>query len=139
MPSCWTGWRARRASWRCSSGWPTRWQRQVGGLGQGREVGQAAGARGRQQRSWQGCCVWWHFWALLPVMPCHCLPAWRLPTNQPATHLPSPPVFTAAAEPEGSGAREDAEAAVTELRAAPKPLEVLYNDFAVPSQVGTDG
>ena len=41
----------------------------------------------------------------------------------------------AAGEPEGSGAREDAEAAVAELRAAPKPLEVLYNDFAVPSQV----
>ncbi|PRW05942.1 nuclear pore complex Nup155 isoform B [Chlorella sorokiniana] len=39
-----------------------------------------------------------------------------------------------AAEPEGSGAREDAEAAVAELRAAPKPLEVLYNDYAVPSQ-----
>ncbi|EFN51092.1 hypothetical protein CHLNCDRAFT_141404 [Chlorella variabilis] len=31
-------------------------------------------------------------------------------------------------------AREEAEAAVSELQAVPKPLEALYNDFAIPSQ-----
>ncbi|KAL4426022.1 hypothetical protein ABPG75_010038 [Micractinium tetrahymenae] len=39
----------------------------------------------------------------------------------------------AAATPD-EAAREEAEGAVSELRAAPKPLEVLYNDFAIPSQ-----
>ncbi|KAL4425159.1 hypothetical protein ABPG77_008264 [Micractinium sp. CCAP 211/92] len=40
----------------------------------------------------------------------------------------------AASAAQDEAAREEAEGAVSELRAAPKPLEVLYNDFAIPSQ-----
>ncbi|PSC67210.1 nuclear pore complex NUP155 [Micractinium conductrix] len=40
----------------------------------------------------------------------------------------------AAAAAEDEAAREAGEAAASELRASPKPLEVLYNDYAIPAQ-----
>ena len=48
---------------------------------------------------------------------------------------PSPRLRAAAAAAEDEAAREAGEAAASELRASPKPLEVLYNDYAIPAQV----
>lgn len=65
-------------------------------------------------------------------MPC-CLRQ-TAPLNRRRLPLALPPYPAAAAEPDPA-AREEGEAAAAELRAAPKPLEALYNDFAVPSRV----
>lgn len=64
---------------------------------------------------------------------CHNLgAASRELTPNHGTHFRTTQPTASAAQDEA--AREEAEGAVSELRAAPKPLEVLYNDFAIPSQ-----
>lgn len=67
---------------------------------------------------------------LLPLPYFACSPSLPLPSS------PSCPSLAAAAAPD-EASREEAEAAASELRAAPKPLEALYNDYAIPSQVGS--
>ncbi len=57
---------------------------------------------------------------MMPPPPPICLPA-----------LPPPAADTSQDEAE----REAAEAEAAELQAGPKPLEVLYNDYAIPSKV----
>ena len=61
-------------------------------------------------------------------------PAFRV--QPPSPLVPSSPSLAAAAATD-EASKEEAEAAASELRAAPKPLEALYNDYAIPSQVSS--
>ena len=112
MRSCWTGWKARPASSPCSSGWQTAWRQWV-----------SLGAV-------EGMCS-------LPLIPGPLLHLYCLPRvfNPLFPASPNMHLLAAAAAPD-EASREEAEAAANELRAAPKPLEALYNDYAIPSQVG---